>query len=301
MSKCLVTRLKATVDNPNLKKFGEMVVKITTLESGSDAYFLIRSTEEQVVLFNDGTTTTPHTCAKNVGVEVKLDPNKVYTISIPNKYAVAYISAPSQLQFYPSEFYLEDLTYSSFEGINFGGTMFDNGIIGDIKSFSSFTDKPLHPFVLVGKGITGELKTIKDLKLDSITLFRTGVTGTIADIPLNVTSFSFNGSKGITGDIMDINHFCTNIGIEDLNVTGELCDYVKKWIDAGKISSGTITVRGSNMATYNGHRTGALNYKFTIDSATSFTATQNGPANYGGNLTATKSGGVWNIVETPQS
>lgn len=300
MSKCLVTRLKATVNNPNLKKLGEMVVKMTTLASGSSAYFLIRSTEEQVVLFNDGTTTTPHTCAKNVNVDVELDPNKVYTISIPNKYAVAYISAPSNVTFYPSDLDLEDLTYSTLEGLNFMGLKRDNGVRGDIKFLSSFTERQLNPLTLNGNNIIGELSSIKNLNAYNLVLIGTGVTGTMANIPTKITSFEFSQSKGITGDIMSIDHLCTTVGIEGLNVTGELCDYVKKWIDAGKISSGTIDVRGSNMTTYNGHRTGALNYTFTIDSATSFTATQSGPANYGGNLTATKSGGVWNIVETPK-
>lgn len=219
MNECLVTKLKSSVNDDNLRLVGEIrVVKNSGMENnGENCYIGIASSETmEATILNEG-----YFCLSTGEKDVTVGKTKDFTsdlwvsagsvVRIAPRYMVTRINF-SRLSMDLSDLsYLENLTNLTIKG---------NGIKGNIESLSV---SPLSDVQITdtGDNVVGSLESIKDLsKLTSISINRTRISGDIAKC--------FGKSVGLS-----------NMQIAESEMSGSIESFVAKQISNGR-TSGTV-------------------------------------------------------------
>lgn len=218
MGKCLVTRLSGTVNNDNLLRMGEFAIKVTKVDSPTDATQCVSvemvNTKSKARIIGNGYF-TDKTLSENKGKEIELiiGRNELYaskgtdvTIIIENKYNIKSLesfTAGQTTTVYAKNksFSLDDLKFSSYlKSINFN----NSGVEGSILSFNGFTN--LETLSISGSNISGNLSAISGCtNLKILALQNTNVEGNLSAISVctNLTNLNINNT-GVTGRLSDI-------------------------------------------------------------------------------------------------
>ena len=206
MKKCLITKLKGSVDNNSLLKLGEMRIKVSEDSSNTPSRHKIALTfyEDTVLsIIGNGYFTNDSLSANNgKSISVKANvqtelyvSNGNFEISIPNKYALTY------LRIYPSyiSVNIEDLKYSS-ELTNI--TITETPSYGDISALRNLT-KLTHIGAFVCNEIYGDISALSNL--------------------IGLTTLGLNGTK-VSGDISALSNLTSliNLDISNTNISGDI-------------------------------------------------------------------------------
>lgn len=252
MEKCLITKLKGSVDNNSLLKLGEMRIKVSEDTSNTPSrHKIVLTFYEDAVLsiIGNGYFTNDSLSANNgksisvkayVQTELYVS-NGNFEISIPNKYALTYF------RIYASNISvdIEDLKYSTeltsiilsetpsygdisalsnLTKLTYIGAFMCTKIYGDISALSNLTG--LTNFGLVSTKISGDISVLSNLTgLTMFTISETNVSGDISALSnlTGLTNFDL-ANTNIMGDIASLQSLTglTDFGINDTNVSGDI-------------------------------------------------------------------------------
>lgn len=232
MNKCLVTKLQGIVDNKKLLKIGEARFKARTTDV-SNAVLEINvkgtfSTDKPVLL--NGVNVTEGS-SENARIKF-VDSNEV-TFTIANKYGGVILVSSSNKTIIRE---LEGLTPFLSGQLNISNT---SELSMNINELSK------NKFIQIvlggnGKGIHGDLSSLKNTECPDITVTASAVTGSINDLPSNVKILNITSSDNITGDISKVTWYeATYIGMYNTNVYGEIKTYLDACFANGR-TSGTL-------------------------------------------------------------
>lgn len=232
MNKCLVTKLQGIVDNKKLLKIGEARFKARTTDI-SNAVLSINakgtfSTDKPVLLNRVNVT---EGSSENASIKF-IDTNEV-TFTISNKYGGVVLVSTDDKTIIRD---LEGLTPFLSGQLNISNT---SELSMNINELSK------NKFIQInlggnGKGIYGDLSSLKNTECSDITITASAVTGSINDLPSNVKKLNITSSDNITGDISKVTWYeATYIGTYNTNVYGEIKTYLDACVANGR-TSGTL-------------------------------------------------------------
>ena len=253
MAKCLVTKLKGSVDNNELLRIGEMRIKVESVESPT------KNTQGFSCTFSEPTTLeivgegyfTDDTLTENKGKSMVVPANnntniivsQATIVSIRDKYNLVtlycFISNGSPYG-QNKVLNIEDLKYShNIRELN----LYNMKVTGDIANLKNLT--ALTVLLLNNTNVTGDISALKNItSLNRINLSNTNVTGDIANLKnlTALTGISLTNIQ-ITGDIAQLES-CSNINniVIQNSVNGDLSKLPKKCF--------FISFVGSNDAIY---------------------------------------------------
>lgn len=288
---CLVTKLKAVVDNDELRKFGEFRVEIKAVTSpdATNRGFTIRypDTGEDHVLTLKGTNAyfTDSTLTQNLGTSLTVHPavdtdvfvsNADAVISIPDKYNIykfdAYGSSWDRpnIIFDVDELATSPIRYFLWQGAlgvygNVDG-LFNNGYIiqinlqnnikvsGNIENWGN----TITAVRITSPLVTGNIAQSPMFSsiLESLLIMGCNVEGSIEALSVFPALFSWSVDKTqITGD-MGLAQFYRNTALRGSvilgnGVTGSIETFAQNLYDAGNRQSAINLTTTDNM-TYNG-------------------------------------------------
>ena len=235
MNKCLVTKLNGSSNNSELRRLGEMRMKILKVSNPTDVTqgFAIGVNKPVVLKIVDNGYFTDRTLTVNKGKTITLNIgyNDVFVnndnveIAILDKYSI------TELSFYPSQtsaayirnkyFNLSDLEYSTaLTSLNLTNLQ----ITGDIVNLKNLTS--LTYLNLVNSQITGDIVNLKNLtSLTFLNLVNSQVTGDIANLNglTALTSLNLANSQ-VNGDIVNLKNLTslTFLNLNDSQVNGDI-------------------------------------------------------------------------------
>ena len=232
MAKTLVVKLAGTVDNPDLRKLGEIRIQITpyvfdSYELNPKHQLLALDVSEpiQLELTGDGHF-TDDTLTQNLGTTITLQAgyNNVYvsdstsTLHIYNKYAITQFLLSMWDNKYTHHHWLSNL--ADFEGM-YALTNFDVhycNVTADssLVSFRDLTNLTSLKMISFASKVKGDLSDIAGLtKLTNLNLFsQNAVTGNISSIAglTLVTYADLRNCSKLTGNTSSIAHLHPNNG-----------------------------------------------------------------------------------------
>lgn len=262
MKKCLVTKLNGSSNNSELRRIGEMRMKILKVQNPTDhtqGFSLGFNKPATLEIVSDGYF-TDKTLTENKGKSITLDEgvHSIWVngtndveIAILNKYSLTHISYTYQGEVSGAyanniKFNISDLKYSrDLLSLELRNTQV-SGNISDLKTLTALTYLNLSNTQV--SGIIGDLKALTSLK--SLNLSDTQVSGNIGDLNtltaltyLNLSGTQVIGNIGdiktltaltylslyntqtpITGDISELSALskCTEINLKYSKLTGDL-------------------------------------------------------------------------------
>lgn len=234
MEKCLVTKLKGSVDG-NIPKIGEFIIGISRLNSPTS------DTQKMYFSFNEDTKLhivgdgyfTDSALAQNLGKEKVIKKNDQtpiyvsngdYEIFVGNKYSLTVLGLNSGWgKIYNKTIDIEDFKYSNITYLYCSAIK----IIGDFKKLDF-----------------KNVKTVNINSCDNSTLSTSLFTGS------SILSDIIASDSELQGDIANFAN-CINLRNMDLGIFcyGNVESLSKSMYDAGR-TSGTLTIKGTNL-TYN--------------------------------------------------
>lgn len=224
MKKCLVTKLKDSVENSsNLLKVGELIVPITFLSE--DSYLRVSFTKDSTItcdtpfkIGKSGKQTNSHTTASFVDIygttlnkEVKLKIVSKYYLRefIANNVKLGEVDCTGYIK--PNAFKVDNA------GIKLPLSYFNNNV-GDSGSISIQADNC---------NINGELRDFKSMDCSIFSCANNNITGNLSDLDLidNSSLKRINlSNQNIDGDISILARFpnLDSLNLEGCNVTGNV-------------------------------------------------------------------------------
>ena len=232
MSKCLVTKLSGTVNNSSIRKLGEMIVHISSIDTPNATSQKLKlgvSKDVELEIVGNGYFTDAGLSAnkgKTMTALAALNPfaevyfsNGDYDISIKNKYAINYMDAPS-----PVSLNIDELSYSKDLAQL---TLASKKVTGDISAVKDLT--ALTQISLQNSQVTGDISAVKDLTaLTQILVQNTKISGDIAGLgKLNKLLYCYidhlKGDVSVLAKIPELVRFSTTNSslFGDLSLVGK--------------------------------------------------------------------------------
>lgn len=221
MSKCLVTKLKASVNNPNLPVFGEFVINVNYDISNAHELDCIRFYSHNTAILPNGTEITKENLESSISF--KNDVQQPGKIIIKDKYnGLLYINIEGPGTTNNVTFDWADLKYSNLYGIN---------ITGVVNTTSSILDCGKHEETTTLNLLNTKMSNIK-----------------FKDIALNfpnITKQNLGNSSIVCDDIKDI-ALWTKLNPDSVFFMNENCfsgnlyDAVVEWRKTSKSPSQKI-------------------------------------------------------------
>lgn len=218
MSKCLVTKLKASVDNPGLPFFGEMQFNVDTQNSP----------EGQMLRFEtDGTDVVVNTAGHVRPDETHLDKG-TYTVKVYPKYNLTKLVVGKGIGFNWDDLKL----LSSMKNL----MIYNNANVKSTDSIEVFAAIPDIEQITIIIDLIGNFEALKDLK------------------ELRVADFVFG--PNVTGSIevalANMVHLTTTQFASSTGITGTLEKVFESWVEKGKTDICNVRGSGSNNITFHG-------------------------------------------------
>lgn len=287
---CLVTKLKANVNDNSLLKVGEMFIDIIEqktptnitnrlyLNSSSDLIIEVENGEANITLdsnMESGWTnkiTLPY--SSGVSPAPVFVRNGNYRLKVLSKYNLVevgrYTESVNQKAISVDTKYLKYShglvnIYSKLSGdiSNLIGCTklkvlmsigFLNKLTGNLSALASLT--ALIEIRLQFSNLTGNLSDLAPLTaLTNINLWgSSNITGSLSDLaPLTaLTSVNVADNQNITGTINDLRQPLTNISVYNTQVTGELIEFVKTQRSVGRTTGTCYSDWWGDKITFNG-------------------------------------------------
>lgn len=252
MEKCLITKLKGTVDNNSLLKLGEMRIIVKEDSSNTPSRHKIALTfyEDTVLSIIGNGYFTDDSLSANKGKSISVKAyvqtelyvsNGNFEISIPNKYTLTYF------RIYPSNISvdIEDLKYSTeltsiilsetpsygdisalgnLTKLTYIGAFICSKINGDISALSNLT--ALTRIGFSNTKVNGDISALRNLTaLTSLSISNNNVMGDISSLQSLVALTNFDLSKtNVSGDISSLQSIAglTDFSIIDTNISGDV-------------------------------------------------------------------------------
>ena len=234
MAKCLVTKLKGSVDNNELLRIGEMRIKVESVDSQT------KDTQGFGVAFTEPTTVeivgdgyfTDNNLTENKGKSMVVPSlqgvivSQATTVAIRNKYKLLQLNAfiPSGSPYGKNKVLnIDDLKYStSLSSLNLTNMQAS----GDIASLKSLTS--LSTLVLRFTQVSGDISNLQNLTaLTSLDVSSTNISGDIANLKnlTALTSLILSATK-VEGDIANLKNLTalTNLDIARTNISGDIAN-----------------------------------------------------------------------------
>ncbi len=193
MNKCLVTKLKGTVNDISLLRLGEMRISVSGNTNGKTAsglYFITNNPVKLEIIGNGYFTDINN--SNNLGKSMTINSNTESTVYLSNgTYDVAILDKYSLLSFsdvsgkYLS-FNLEDFKWSKkMKSI----AVFQSDLIGDIANLGEL--ELLESIIFYCKNIFGDVSSFKNMfNLNKVILHNSNITGDLASLPAKTRYFS---------------------------------------------------------------------------------------------------------------
>lgn len=225
MADLLLTQLKATVNDPNLRKIGEILLRVHSTDdpdyTSTQRITISSSVAQTLKCLDGGTFVDSSGVPTSTEFAVTTTPNRIamcgngnYCVSVPNKTAITLLRAQSQI------------------GIN----------INDLDGCPNLADLGAdNPYC------SGNLLSLKNTIVAQCVLSKAQITGTLADLPSTITSL-YTNACGLIDDIANAGHLVNMGTFETPNnpqLTGNLEDFAQALFDNGK-TSGSLTVNITN-------------------------------------------------------
>ena len=237
MNNCLVTTLKAAVNDNSLLRIGEMRIKISYIESPNEYSQSItlgfsKSVDLEIIgegYFTDATLSANNgkkmTC--NAGNNVIYFSNGNYEIAVLDKYSLTYLMASKQDgNFYPNKVidlkylkYSSKLTWMVVGPGNVSGDISalsgltsltalstpDNNLSGDISALSGLTS--LTYLRISGNNLSGDISALSGLtSLTSLSVTNNNLSGDISALSglTSLTALNVANNPNISGDVSSL-------------------------------------------------------------------------------------------------
>lgn len=266
MNNCLVTKLKAEVQNDELNYLGMMKIKATATKDS--AGFVVGVTWNKTL---DIKSKTPVSLYKysNSGMGDALATNVTsYTwTNSDNNYQLLFISVPNdgvEHIYYVSKYNITNIMSNNAYSTNLGVNL-----IFDAEEIL-YSGR----LVNVWAKLEGTIKELPTTSLNRLFIGNSG-TSTIGDLTSTfnknaIAYFSINDSA-IGLDLDQLNGDCGKNLVQaymtsNRNVKGDLYNWLQRIHDAGKVSGTSSINIGSTNATYNGQAPKVENYVVTFTS-----------------------------------
>lgn len=193
MNKCLVTKLKGTVNDISLLRIGEMRISVSgnvNKNTASGLYFVTNKPVKLEIIGNGYFTDINN--SNNLGKSITLTPNSestvylsngTYDVAILDKYSLLNLSDVKGKYF---SFNLKDFKWSKkMKSI----AVYQSDVIGDIANLSEL--ELLESINFYCKNIFGDVSSFKNMgNLGKIILHNSNITGDLASLPAKTRYFS---------------------------------------------------------------------------------------------------------------
>ena len=226
MAKCLVTKLKGSVDNNELLRIGEMRIKVESVESPT------KDTQGFGVAFTEPTTVeivgdgyfTDNNLTENKGKSMVVSSlqgvivSQATTVAIRNKYKLIHLNVfiPSGSPYGINKVLnIDDLKYSTSLNSIHLSSMQASGDIANLKNLTNLIN-----LILDATKVVGDIANLKNLtNLTALSISRTNVSGDISNLKnlTNLEKLLLNNTK-VAGDIVNLKDL-TNLTELDLHKT----------------------------------------------------------------------------------
>lgn len=255
MNKTLITKLNGVVNNDNILKLGEMIIRIAKVANPTDATQGFSITVNKPVtakIIGDGYFTNKSLSA-NLGNTMNLNTgsngiwvsNDDVKISIIEKYSITEFTSgyPGQ----SSSVYGENigLDLSSFKYSTFltGLDIHDSQVSGNIEDLKNLT--AMNYLGLYNTKVIGDIKDLENLTaLSFLGLYNTQVSGDIGYLKnlasLRTLSLSNTQVSGDTKDLKDLTTL-TSLALPNTQITGDI-GYLKNLIALTSLSIFNIKI-----------------------------------------------------------
>ena len=214
MAKCLVTTLKAAVNDNSLLRIGEMRIKISSMESPNEYSQSIKlgftkSVDLEIIgegYFTDATLSANNgkkmTC--NVGDNIIHFSNGNYEIAVLDKYSLNLLTASKQDdKFYPNK--VIDLKYLKYS-YNLNRLFVGEGnLSGDISALSGLTS--LTHLYLQNNNLSGDISALSGLtSLKVLNVQNNNLSGDISALSglTSLTYLKVTDNSNISGDVSSL-------------------------------------------------------------------------------------------------
>ena len=260
--KCLVTKLKGTVNNNTLTKVGELRIKFSKVQtaSASTQYLNISVKSNQTISIVGEGYFTDSALSQNKGKTISISGanNTVYVsntgceVSVPDKYNITDLSfGNNDARIFNKELDLNDLSYSPLNSLYLPYS----NLTGSLDGLRNITS--ILSLNIIGANDTGDLDSLKGLtSLTSLSLANTNVTGDLDSLKglTSLTSLSL-ANTNVTGDISSLQRLTSlatlNLGCVNTMIIGNI-DIFKSFAKLSSLSlkysklSGDIATLPSN-------------------------------------------------------
>ena len=203
MGNCLVTKLAGIVNNPSLKKLGEIKVtsNLTSIGNGGDYIRVDGSADKPVTLkMETGYFRASKSSNDSIGAELTVNSameifpsTGEHVISVIPKYNINWLQNVAVD--------IGDLKFSK----DLKSLVLLSGSYGDISSLKDLTALSL--IIANNSKLYGDISSLKDLTaLSSFSMLNTQLSGNIASLGTltNLNKFELSGNKKIVGDISSL-------------------------------------------------------------------------------------------------
>ena len=264
---CLVTKLKANVNDNSLLKVGEMFIDIIEqktptnitnrlyLNSSSDLIIEVENGEANITLdsnMESGWTnkiTLPY--SSGVSPAPVFVRNGNYRLKVLSKYNLTEVGR-----------YTESVNQKAIS-VDTKYLKYSHGLVniysklsGDISNLIGCTKLKILMSIGLANKLTGNLSDLAPLTaLNKLILsYADKLTGNLSDLaPLTALSYINLGEcKNITGTINDLRQPLTNIDVYNTQVTGELIEFVKTQRSVGRTTGTCYSNWWGDKITFNG-------------------------------------------------
>ena len=223
---CLVTKLKANVNDNSLLRMGEMRIKISSIESPneySQSITLGFSKSVDLEIIGEGYFTDATLSANNgkkmtasTAQNVIYFSNGNYEIAVLDKYAITGLLASKQDgKFYSNKVInINDFEYSNKLGFIVTGP---NNLTGDISALSGLTS--LTQLRISNNNLTGDISALSGLtSLTVLELGRNNLTGDISALSGLTSLTTLSASRNnLTGDISALSGLTSLVSVDLIN------------------------------------------------------------------------------------
>ena len=264
---CLVTKLKANVNDNSLLKVGEMFIDIIEqktptnitnrlyLNSSSDLIIEVENGEANITLdsnMESGWTnkiTLPY--SSGVSPAPVFVRNGNYRVKVKSKYNLLEVGR------WTGNMYQEAISVDTkYLKYSHGLVNIYSKLSGDISNLIGCTKLKILMSIGLANKLTGNLSDLAPLTaLNKLILsYADKLTGNLSDLaPLTALSYINLGEcKNITGTINDLRQPLTNIDVYNTQVTGELIEFVKTQRSVGRTTGTCYSNWWGDKITFNG-------------------------------------------------
>lgn len=243
MSKCVVTKLQASINNPDLERFGCIRIDVDATETNTYTYLGINPVS---VKYTEGdihyNKSTKMVANGDLGY-MWIDKRALTTLPIVKGAYNKTVLNLDQLK-----------SVNTITQIGASISLIDCYVIGDL---SSLENKSLTTFCISNKiqsesdGVSGDIAVFAEMPLIDIHIRGHKVVGNIANLNIeSLKNCSIFGGTDIEGTVEDLNlaKNLVKLNVYSNNkLTGNIDNLFTAWSTAGKTSSCTVTFGGTDI------------------------------------------------------